>query len=205
MLDFNTMDPRDAADLYDSRRIVREHAPGATAIRVQTSDQEVGVGFVIYDVQDATGAWLADTDANLIEKIEQETFQHMSSIAWRSIPTDKHGDATIELDGWPALPEATAEATPAYVLVVRDPDAETQITTHGPVTVVSIDLGSTFDGEPEEEGWAIEWVTSALQSLDPVPVDSEVFRAATETLASAVDSYPAADALIDQYIENRKR
>ena len=67
----------------------------------------------------------------------------------------------------------------ARVLVVRDPDAETEIETEGEVDVVVLDLGRSFDGPRNfardlDEDEQREWIDSTLADVAELPEDSTI-------------------------------
>lgn len=92
----------------------------------------------------------------------------------------------------------------AWVLVVRDPDESNAITTDGDVHVIDIDLGSGFDGTPDDTDEATEWASGQLRGLDDVPTNTAVFKAAIDTISSTVEDYPEAGKLVDEYVTRRR-
>lgn len=93
----------------------------------------------------------------------------------------------------------------AFVLVVRDPDSANEITTDGDVQVIDIDLGSSFDGTPNDAKQALDWAKNLERWLADVPVDSPVFRDAVVTVQTAVVDYPDAFNWVDRYVSGRAR
>jgi hypothetical protein len=89
-----------------------------------------------------------------------------------------------------------------YVLIVRDPDSSNDVTIDGDVEVIDIDLGSSFDGSPEDAERALRWAQN-LEGLADVPVGSPVFQAAVDTVAQAVADYDEASAWVDAYVARR--
>lgn len=92
----------------------------------------------------------------------------------------------------------------AYVLVIRDPDSANEITTDGDVKVIDIDLGSSFDGTPNDERQALSWVRNMRGWLKDVPAGSPVFRATVEAVTYTVVDHPKAVAWVDTYVARRK-
>lgn len=90
------------------------------------------------------------------------------------------------------------------VLVVRHPDHANEIHTDGDVTVIDIDLGSSFDGKPTDPGEAEEWAEGIAYQLDGVPTSSPVFTQAVEVYRDTVARFPAAAAHVEAYVKRRR-
>lgn len=75
------------------------------------------------------------------------------------------------------------------VLVLRDPDEETFVRCDRPIRLVSIDLGSSFDGLDDitslGTGGAEEWVTDLLAQVEDLPTDNVVRREVEDIAAQA--------------------
>jgi hypothetical protein len=93
----------------------------------------------------------------------------------------------------------------AYVLVVRDPDAANDYTVDGDVHTIDIDLGASFFGTPEDEEQAVGFTENLPCWLDPVPINSPVYKQVIGTVREAVARYPAALAVIARYQAARER
>lgn len=69
------------------------------------------------------------------------------------------------------VPEGIEPTTPV-VVVTRHPDASNEIGVHGfRARVIDIDLGSSFDGQPDDDEQAREWAESVLHSVRDLPND----------------------------------
>lgn len=89
------------------------------------------------------------------------------------------------------------------VLVIRHPDYGNEYVVDGDVETIDIDLGSSFNGTPDDSGQAEEWVESINYWLDGVPVTSPVFAAVVETVLNTVGRFDAARGYVDQYVTDR--
>lgn len=89
--------------------------------------------------------------------------------------------------------------SPAYVLVVRDPDIADQIFTDGPVEVVSIDLGANFLRTPDTERQAAEFASNLPMWLDSIPTTTPVYARALAVVGSTVSAFPEVAAIVKSY------
>jgi hypothetical protein len=79
------------------------------------------------------------------------------------------------------------DKTPAVVLVVRHPDYENTYTVEGgEVRIVSIDLGSSFDSEPDDREQWEDWSSSVREDISDLPADSTV-RKEVEALIAELE------------------
>lgn len=92
----------------------------------------------------------------------------------------------------------------AFVLVVRHPDYDNDVTIDGDVRVIDIDLGSSFSGTPDGAEEALEWARNLEHWLAGVPVGPSVFRDAVEAVSTAVERYDAATDWVDAYVAARE-
>lgn len=83
----------DLARLRTALRQIRHHLPDAAVAHLDTTDQQIGAGFLLSDVTDANGATLRatgwDTLADAVE-------QHLTEVRWDAVVgEDEHGHAVL--------------------------------------------------------------------------------------------------------------
>jgi hypothetical protein len=89
----------------------------------------------------------------------------------------------------------------AYVLNIRHPDEGTYVYTDGPEPkVYTLDFGAVFCTRPSDAATALSWVGSQIAWLHDWPLRLRQYAA--EQMQSAVDSFPAAEALAGSLAED---
>jgi hypothetical protein len=100
------------------------------------------------------------------------------------------------------------EPAPAenFVLIVRDPDAANDITTWGDVQAFDYDLGSSFDGKPQDEETAINFVgDDGPTELDCVPVDHPLYKRVMGLYYQTCGEFENARKILDAYDAKRRK
>ncbi len=88
---------------------------------------------------------------------------------------------------------------PIYLTVVRDPDSSNEYHTDSDDLVyVDIDLGSCFDGSPNDEEQAAGWAEDKMRALAALPKDTTAYSAALDTILTALESYDQARAYVER-------
>ena len=92
-----------------------------------------------------------------------------------------------------------------HVLVVRHPDEPTEFTVEhadeARVNVISIDLGSSFDGRVPDSRRGVEWLASEMAALNGVPTTGRVYGTAVAWLRSAASDVTGSDDLIGRCVQ----
>jgi hypothetical protein len=89
-----------------------------------------------------------------------------------------------------------SDKTPArpVVLVVRHPDYENSYTVEGgDVRIVSLDLGSSFDSEPDDREQWEDWSSSVREDISDLSADSEVRQQVEALIAELEPERPDQD------------
>lgn len=93
-----------------------------------------------------------------------------------------------------------------YVVIVRHPDAENDITTFGNVKAFDYDLGSSFDGSPADEETAFDWIPGGEDGpteLDEIPIDHPVYRKVLDLYYEVVGDFDACREVLEAYERRR--
>lgn len=90
---------RSQAELLAALKYAVRHAvPTATSIDVGTTDQHVGLGFVLSEVHLADGSTLSETDPKRLDELTDDNFGYLADLDWDGVVgEDWHGYATIPL------------------------------------------------------------------------------------------------------------
>ena len=104
----------DREDLAQALREIRRLVPHATAVKLETSDQNEGYGFILKDVL-TDGQPLSSTSPALLRDLESAVHEHLCDIDWDgAVGENKNGFATIQLVERDPAPTPTIDQVMAY-------------------------------------------------------------------------------------------
>lgn len=110
---------------------------------------------------------------------------------------DEHKPATFAaLKRVAALARENGDAVDSVVVVYRHPDSETAISQYGTAArEIVLDFGSSFNGRPDDEETAIDWLEGVGYQVSGLPADHP---ARVEVEAEAIDCVEGADLGFDE-------